>query len=74
MLILEEIWGTFQDTLLGHAALAVYLFVIMDERRWERLKKLPALLLSPATVTCMFTLMYRLQLSRQKRKRIGHQP
>lgn len=58
MLILEEIWGTFQDTLLGHAALAVYLFVIMDERRWERLKKLPALLLSPATVTCMFTLMY----------------
>ena len=30
----------------------------MDERRWERLKKLPALLLSPATVTCMFTLMY----------------
>jgi len=58
VLILEEIWGTFQDTLLGHAALAVYLFVIMDERRWERLKKLPALLLSPATVTCMFTLMY----------------
>lgn len=44
MLTPAEIFDTFLDTLNGHAALAVYLFVIMDEWRRERLKKLPALL------------------------------
>lgn len=43
----EYILGLFQDTLVGHAAMAVFLFAVMDERRWQRLKKLPALLLSP---------------------------
>ena len=43
----EYISGLFQDTLVGHAAMAVFLFAVMDERRWQRLKKLPALLLSP---------------------------
>lgn len=47
----EYISGLFQDTLVGHAAIAVFLFAVMDERKWQRLKKLPALLLSPlATV------------------------
>ena len=50
MLTLGEIFTIFLDTLAGHAGLAVYLFAIMDERRWRQLKKLPALLLSPLAV------------------------
>lgn len=57
---LAIILDTFIDTLIGHAALAVYLFVIMDERRWERLKKLPALLLSPVAATGVCLLLYRI--------------
>ena len=52
MLTLGEIFTIFLDTLTGHAGLAVYLFAIMDERRWRQLKKLPALLLSPIAATC----------------------
>ena len=57
---LAIILDTFIDTLIGHAALAVYLFVIMDERRRERLKKLPALLLSPVAATGVCLLLYRI--------------
>ena len=53
MLTLGEIFTIFLDTLTGHAGLAVYLFAIMDERRWRQLKKLPALLLSPIAATCV---------------------
>ena len=53
MLTLGEIFTIFLDTLAGHAGLAVYLFAIMDERRWRQLKKLPALLLSPIAATCV---------------------
>ena len=35
MLTLGEIFTIFLDTLAGHAGLAVYLFAIMDERRWR---------------------------------------
>ena len=52
MLTSGEIFTIFLDTLAGHAGLAVYLFAIMDERRWRQLKKLPALLLSPIAATC----------------------
>lgn len=58
MLTPAEIFDTFLDTLIGHAALSVYLFVIMDERRWDRLKKLPALLLSPIAATGVCLLLY----------------
>ena len=47
----EYILGLFEDTLVGHAALAVFLFAVMDERDWRRLKTLPVLLLSPALNT-----------------------
>ena len=47
-----SIWAyylsTFTDSLFGHIALVLYLLVIMDERGWGWLKKLPALLPSPA--------------------------
>lgn len=45
----------FADSLNGHAAFAVYLFVIMDERGQNRLKKLPVLLLSPLAVSLIAT-------------------
>ena len=58
MVTLELIFGIFVDTFTGHAALVVYLFIIMGGGRRERLKKLPALLLSPAAVTCVYTALY----------------
>ena len=41
----------FEDTLGAHAALAVFLFAVMEERDWQRLKKLPGILLSSALAT-----------------------
>ncbi|MDE7187542.1 MAG: GHKL domain-containing protein, partial [Lachnospiraceae bacterium] len=39
---------TFQDALIGHIILVIYLFAIMNEKnRKERLRKLPPLILSP---------------------------
>ena len=46
MFTLEDYFAVFADFLGGHAALALYLFVIMDVRGWQMLKKLPALLLA----------------------------
>ena len=43
----------FADLVTGHAIFAVYLFIIMDEHGRNRLKKLPVLLLSPLTVSCI---------------------
>ncbi len=37
----------YVDSTLAHAVVAAYLFAVLDERNWRRLKKLPALLLSP---------------------------
>ena len=37
----------YVDSTLAHAVVAAYLFAVLDERSWRRLKKLPALLLSP---------------------------
>jgi len=58
MLTLEDYWAMFADFLVGHAALALYLFVIMDVRGWRMLKKLPALLLSPLLATLLGTGLY----------------
>ena len=45
---LYELLASFLDTLTGHLALTAYLLAVTDERAvWRRLKKLPALLLSP---------------------------
>lgn len=52
---LEIFFNMFADSLNGHAAFAVYLFVIMDERGQNRLKKLPVLLLSPLAVSLIAT-------------------
>ena len=53
MLTLEDYLLEFTGSLIFHAALAVYLFVIMDVRGWRILKKLPALLLSPLLATLL---------------------
>lgn len=53
MPIWDDMIYIFSDTLTGHAVLVMFLFVIMDERGWQRLKKLPALLLSPLTATAL---------------------
>ena len=37
----------YVDSTLAHAVVAAYLFAVLDERSWRRLKKLPVLLLSP---------------------------
>lgn len=58
MLTLEDYWAMFADFLGGHAALALYLFVIMDVRGWRMLKKLPALLLSPLLATLLGVGLY----------------
>jgi hypothetical protein len=47
MFTLEAYLVSFIGTLIPHAVLAVYLFVIMGTRGWRVLKKLPAFLLSP---------------------------
>lgn len=53
MPIWENMIYIFTDTLTGHAVLVMFLFAVMDERGWQRLKKLPALLLSPLTATAL---------------------
>jgi len=58
MFTLEDYWAMFADFLVGHAALALYLFVIMDVRGWRMLKKLPALLLSPLLATLLGVGLY----------------
>ncbi len=60
MLTLEDYLAIFTDFLVGHAALALYLFVIMDVRGWRMLKKLPALLLSPLLATLLGAGLYTL--------------
>ena len=60
MFTLEDCLTAFTGSLIAHAALAVYLFVIMDVRGWRMLKKLPALLLSPLTATLLAAGMYAL--------------
>ena len=46
------------DTTLGHAMLVVYLFVVLEERGWRRVKKLPMLFLSPLTVASVNIFLY----------------
>lgn len=58
MFTLEDFLTMFADFLVGHAALALYLFVIMDVRGWRMLKKLPALLLSPLLATLLGVGLY----------------
>lgn len=58
MLTLEDYWAVFADFLVGHAALALYLFVIMDVRGWRMLKKLPSLLFSPLLATLLGVGLY----------------
>ena len=53
MFTLEDYLTSFTGSLIAHAALAVYLFVIMDVRGWRMLKKLPLLLLSPLASTLL---------------------
>ena len=60
MFTLEDYLTSFTGSLIGHAALAVYLFVIMDVRGWRTLKKLPLLLLSPLTATLLAAGLYAL--------------
>lgn len=49
----------FVDSSVAHIALAVYLFVIMDEKRCRMLRKLPALVLSPALAVMLNLLLYK---------------
>ena len=56
MFTLVDCLATYIDTTFAHALLVVYLFAIMDERSWRRLKKLPALLLS-SLVTCTLNVL-----------------
>lgn len=58
MLTLADYLSAFTDTLVGHVSLAVYLFTIMDERGLRVLKRLPALLFSPALSALMAVSMY----------------
>lgn len=53
MLTLEDYLLEFIGSLISHAILATYLFMIMDTRGRQMLKKLPALLLSPLLVTLL---------------------
>lgn len=56
--LLEDILYTFTDLLTGYAALTLCLFAVMDERGWQRLKKLPVLLFAPLTVTFISLTLY----------------
>ena len=60
MFTLEDYLTSFTGSLIAHAALAVYLFVIMDVRGWRMLKKLPLLLLSPLASTLLAASLYAL--------------
>lgn len=46
------------DTTLGHTMLVVYLFIVLEERGWRRVKKLPMLFLSPLTVASINIFLY----------------
>ena len=48
----------FQEFSVGHIALAIYLYVIMDERGCRMLKKLPALAFSPALASMIHLSLY----------------
>ena len=58
MLTLEDYLTAFVGSLTAHAALAVYLFVMMDVGGWRILKKLPALLLSPLAASLLQVGLY----------------
>lgn len=60
MFTLKDYLTSLTGSLIAHAALAVYLFVIMDVRGWRMLKKLPLLLLSPLTATLLAAGLYAL--------------
>lgn len=54
MISLADLLLSFWDTLAGHTILVFYLFAVMNERvTWRRLKKAPALLLSPLVATAL---------------------
>lgn len=55
---LVEYLRTYADTTLGHAMRVVYLFVVLEERGWRRVKKLPMLFLSPLTVASVNIFLY----------------
>lgn len=58
MFTLEDYLTVFIGSLIAHAALAAYVFVIMDTQGWRMLKKLPVLLLSPLLATLLEAGMY----------------
>lgn len=60
MLTLEEYLTALIGSLTAHAALAVYLFMMMDARGWRILKKLPVLLLSPLAASLLQVGLYML--------------
>lgn len=55
---LEDYLTAFIGSLTAHAALATYLFVIMNVQGWRMLKKLSLLLLSPLTATLLAAGLY----------------
>ena len=58
---LYDLLASFLDTLTGHLALTAYLLAVTDERAiWRRLKKLPALLLSPAIAILLSVGLYNI--------------
>ena len=59
MPVLEEVLDVFVDSLISHAALVVYLLVIMDERGWGRLSRLPVLLFSPLVASWISIVSYK---------------
>ncbi len=58
MLTLEDYLFQFTVSLISHAVLVVYLFVIMDARGRRVVRKLPALLLSPLLATLLDAVLY----------------
>ncbi len=60
MYTLEDGLIEFTGSLISHAVLVAYLFVIMDTRGWRALKRLPALLLSPLLATLLAAGLYAL--------------
>ena len=58
MLALEDYLFQFTVSLISHAVLVVYLFVIMDARGRRVVRKLPALLLSPLLATLLDAVLY----------------
>ena len=58
MLTLEDYLFQFTVSLISHAVLVVYLFVIMDARGRRVVRKLSALLLSPLLATLLDAALY----------------